>query len=170
MILRILSLSILIMTIQACKRPDKNPEVRDPIYQDILKERAAITSIIEDLKKKIAESEKDYAKSQPRTMDRKNALNEKEKFQYQLTRAEEMKEFYDIRAERRRVETRREYRISFDKDLPWPNKSEYEAYLINKRLVHASRNWDARVPKTNHNQGKIDAVNEAAAADAAAEP
>jgi hypothetical protein len=140
------------MVTQGCKQENQNPENSDPIYLDLLKETRAFESSVADLEKKVEDATKELSKTEPRTLDRKNAQRELDKQVGLLSKSKEMLEFFKIRTERRRVEGRRAYKIAFKENRNWPDKKEIEAYQINKKLLYSSKNWNDRVPKTKHNQ------------------
>jgi hypothetical protein len=149
---RILCLLLIALTSLGCKREDPNPELRDPIYNDLLSERAMHTKMKEEIIKKIEVAEKELAKTRPRTMERKNAANDLEKLEHKLIKSNEMIEYYDIRAKLRYTDVRRSYKQAFLSGDEWPNPEEHKAYLVNKRLLNASRMWDDRVPKSRMQQ------------------
>lgn len=152
MISRILCLFLIFMVTQGCKQENKNPENTDPIYLDLEKETRAFELNIADLEKKVEDAQKELNKTQPRTLERKNAQRDLEKQMALLNKAREMHEYFKIRTERRRVEGRRAYKVAFKNGDVWPDPKEIEAYLINKKLLYSSKNWNDRVPKTKHNQ------------------
>ncbi|MEQ1663895.1 MAG: hypothetical protein ABL927_00805 [Bdellovibrionales bacterium] len=134
-----------------CKQEIPNPELTDPIYMDLSKELKSLETREEETVKKLETAKKDLEKSAPRTIDRKSAETEIEKAEYTLKIVGQMKEYYEIRLARRKVEDLKAYKAAFAKDQPWPDKEEYEAYLVNKRLMYSSKNWDDRVPKFKSN-------------------
>jgi hypothetical protein len=142
-------LGVVIMTIlSGCKRRDPNPHLSDLIYQDIVKELRAFEGFEGEALKKVEAAEKELEKSAPRTMERKNAQSSLVKAHDGLVRVQQHLEFLKIREARRRTESKTAYLEGFEKNEPWPNKKEYEAYLVNKKLNLASRNWSERVPQT----------------------
>lgn len=147
MTMRILLLLMTILFLASCRREDPNPELSDRIYQDLQREVVDIGGLIDAATKKKEEATKDLAKSGVRTMERKNAQIEIRKQDMIIQKLSELKEYYEIRAKMRLHEGRRLYRIAFQEGKVWPDPKEYEAYLVNKRLRAASRNWNDRVPK-----------------------
>lgn len=154
---RILCIFIFILAILGCKREDKNPELRDPIYSDLQSEKRTLEQMKEDSQKKIESITKELAKTQPRTLDRKNAVNDIAKENIKLNKLTELIEYYEIRIQQRFNEARRSYREAFliDKENEWPSKAEFEAYKVNKRLVRTSKNWNDRVPRSNLQQVQL---------------
>jgi hypothetical protein len=148
---RLICLSILVLTMLGCRTEESNPEMRDLIYQDLMKELQARVTLVDESQKKVEAAEKALEKTKPRTIDRLNATSDLEKEKIMLERLTQSAEYFKIRAERRRVEGRRDYKIAFRSNKDWPDPKEYEAYLVNKRLNLVSKNWNDRVPKTIQN-------------------
>lgn len=135
--------------LSGCRSEDPNPELRDPIYQDLKKEAAATEKAYEDSKKaKVAAYEKLQA-APARTIELKDAEREYWKAVKLVDSLETASKYLNIRAERRRIEARASYKKAFNagKEGEWPDKSEYSGYLTNKRLREAPLNWSKRVPK-----------------------
>jgi hypothetical protein len=145
--LRLILMTILIMSTLACKRRDPNPEFRDPIYRFLLEQSTGLKSSLESEFKKVEEAEKAYAKTEPLTHERKLALRDLESSRRLIAIAHQQIDYLDIRTERRRVESRRSYKIAFDADKDWPDPKEFEYFMAEHRLRTAPRKWDARVPR-----------------------
>lgn len=137
----IFRLLIICLLTAACTRENKNPELIDPIYSDLQKELGAAQAQLEDAKKKLVEAQKNFEKSQPRSIERRSTRDEVTKFTAAVTRTEEMVEYYKIRLARRLAESRYNYKQAFHKKLPWPDPKEFEYYKINKKLRMAPLNW-----------------------------
>ena len=137
------------MWLTACRSEDPTPEIRDPIYQSLLKELADAEKALEELKKSKEVAARKMASASAQTMDLKDAEKEYWKAEKQLDGLSSAVTYLKIRTERRRIESRVSYRKAFkaEKEADWPNKSEYEGYLTNRRLREASLNWNRRVPK-----------------------
>ncbi len=119
----------------------------DPIYQDISKEALAAQVAREESEKALDGFKKALEKAPPRTIERRNAEDDIKKESERLLKLVQIEEYNNIRVARRKAEDHRNYKIAFAADTPWPDPKELEAYLVNKRLVKASKNWSDRVPK-----------------------
>lgn len=139
-------LSIWIFT-SGCSKQDPSPEHRDPIYSYFLGKISKATAEVEARSKELEEVEKQFRSSDPNTIERKDALRKIEKNRRMKSRAEQWREFYKIRAERRRVEGRRAYKLAFEEGKDWPDPKEFERFMASQRLSESSRNWSERVPK-----------------------
>jgi hypothetical protein len=143
----VIVIMLLTILVSACRKEEANPEFLDPIYSDLDKERLGALAAKETSEKSVEADEKALEKTAPRTIDRRNAEEELSKEQTKLMRITQFVEYLTIRTERRRVESRRDYKLAFLANKPWPDPKEYQDYLTHKRLVESSRNWSDRVPK-----------------------
>lgn len=140
-------MTILFLPILGCKSEEPNPELRDPIYKFLLEKQSQLKSALEGEIKKVEEAEIALEKTDPLTPERKAAIRDLQLAKKRRDRMVQEKLYLDIRAERRRVEGRRDYKIAFHADKPWPDPAEFEHFQTNMRLRTAPRQWDARVPK-----------------------
>lgn len=130
-----------------CKSEDPNPELLDPIYKNLLELTNQSKAAYEAESKKLEDALTNLTTLEPISSERKMALKEIAGIKAKVTRLSQNYEYLKIRSEHRRVVTRREYRIAFARNQPWPDPSEYSAYLTNQRLRASPRSWDVRVPK-----------------------
>lgn len=151
---RILSVYMLLtcfFLIVGCKKENPNPELLDPIYQDLISVRKTAEKDLKDAMKKLEGIEKDYKTTEPRSLSRKTVykdlLNTRKKVKF----LEQRLKFTEIRVKRRKVEGRRKYRIAFQKGEVWPDPKEYEYYKQYNKLKNADLNWNKRVPKLHNN-------------------
>jgi hypothetical protein len=163
---RLFCLLTLIVFISGC-RENSSPELTDPIYIDLLSETGALERLIDESDKKIEAKEKDWLKTKPRTIERKNTEAELLREKERREKIRQMLVYYKIRTERRKVEGRRAYKIAYRTGEPWPKPEEFEAYKQNKKLLLSSKNWNDRVPKPNLRPG--DTVHEVPAEKPAAD-
>jgi hypothetical protein len=137
----------LLFTLVGCKKQNKNPELLDPIYLHLLKKKKELTKQAKENRVSIEQNEKVVSNSLPRSAERivaKKALRKAIKNQMFL---DQKAKFYTIRAEHRKYQCRKSYKIAFMKNKPWPNPKEYENFITNNRLKEAPLNWGQRVPK-----------------------
>lgn len=140
-------LILVLGSITGCKKELENPELLDPIYQDLLSEKKNLEKSLVDEQKKLTELLLAAKSIKPRSVERKVSLREIKKSRETIDSIRNILKYSEIRAERRRVESRKSYRIAFSKSMDWPSKGEFEAYKTGKRLKSAPLNWNARVPK-----------------------
>lgn len=129
-----------------CKSLDPNPELKDPIYKDLSTIQKEFERKLKDEEKTQEENNKELAGAL-NNMDLKVARKKISNSSRLITHYRQMAAYYKIRAEHRRVDGRRAYRVAFAAGNEWPNPAEYQAYLVNKRLRAAPQNWSVRVPR-----------------------
>jgi hypothetical protein len=142
-----LILLICTLMVLGCKRENPNPELIDPIYKFLVEQNSALKSSLEGEKKKLEEGIKALEKTLVNTPERKIAIRDNQSTKGRIARLEQEYKYSEIRKERRRVEVRRDYKIAFNADKPWPNPQEFDDFMTQHRLRNASRNWNARVPR-----------------------
>lgn len=136
----------------SCRRPDKNPEFSDRIYIDMQAELRSAEQAEAAIHKKIEEAELDLQKSEPRSLERKNAANDLFKAKEADQRAKQDIEYIKIRLVQRKYEYSKAYNKAFSENAPWPPIGEFEAYIVNKKLRSASKNWSDRVPRPSRQE------------------
>lgn len=136
-----------VVTALGCSKPMDNPEIMDPIYNDLKKLADEYAKTVEDTKKQKAESYKKFLAMEANSLDKKLEMKNYNKLSKELKRAEDMAQYYKIRMERRKFEGRIAYLESYEKKEPWPKPEEYKAFQFHHKLRNAPRQWDTRVPK-----------------------
>lgn len=136
-----------VLFFSGCAKENPNPELLDPIYQDLLKDIKSKEADVKEFEKKIDELKKTVAKADTRDSDYKVGKKELVNNIAKMNSVKQSVELLKIKSERRRVEGRKSYRLAFHQHMPWPNPNEYREYLANKKLKTAGLNWEARVPK-----------------------
>ena len=139
--------TLLLFLLVGCKSVDPSPELKDPIFADL-------ESTLNDLRQEKANAEtfKQMAKDELKTLepgDPKIAtLNaDIRKEGGKIRTFEQQIRYYEIRLERRRLESRLRYAKSLNGKANYPDLAEFEAYKAHKNLRNASNNWNERVPR-----------------------
>lgn len=140
-----------LVSLTSCKKPMPDPENIDPIYKSL--------KALADEKKKAADEaikSKDtaytnYLKEKPNTLDKKLAYKEYEKWSGRIAALKQEAHYYEIRAQRRKIEDRVNYLEAFKNDKPWPSPDEYSGWSINRKLADAPRTWGTDIPKLYNN-------------------
>lgn len=138
------------MLLTGCKKELENPELIDPIYNSIVSERKSVEKALKDENSKLATLSKELKSIKPRSIERKVNIRETQKSKQLILKLQQHHKYLEIRQERRRVESRRNYRMALENNLPWPDKNEYKRYQTHQRLRIASMNWNERVPKLHN--------------------
>ena len=145
--LHIFLLILVVSGLSACRSQDPNPELKDPIFQDLSKLRKEYDRKLKEAETTQENNYKELAAAGADGMSLKVARKQLRDNAKKVTLYRQMATYYRIRSERRRVEGRRAYKIAFEKEEDWPKPEEYQNYLVNKRLRMANRSWSSRVPK-----------------------
>ena len=161
-VLRLGTLGIILMSLVGCSSEDPNPELKDPIYKDLLSEYKKHEKLLEDAEKNLKVVEAEMEAVEPRSLDRKIKNREYQKTLKQIVKLRQRKEFFRIKSELRRVYGRKAYRIAYQNKEEWPDPQEFEDYNTNKRLRAAPKNWSHRVPKSKHQQISEDQMKQGA--------
>jgi len=130
-----------------CKQEEPNPELRDPIFQDLSKKAADAQKSLDEALVKRKEGREKLEKTEPNSIELKDAKKELEKTESLVTRLQQDATYYRIRAERRKIVAKMTYREAFWQDKPWPDPREYSDYQLNIRLNQINLNWGTRVPR-----------------------
>lgn len=144
---KLLSLCTLVFLVVGCKKEDPNPELRDPIYLDLVKDLKAYGSELEAAKKSVETERKGLKEALTNSVEATVAKRGLKKALAAVKKLEQKVKYYEIRSERRLVEGRRSYKLAFRKGERWPDPEEYVHYKANQRLRSANLNWNMRVPK-----------------------
>ena len=131
----------------SCKKEEPNPELRDPIYSDLVSIHKENKKLLDDEKKLTVGLESAAKEARPRSSEKRIAKKTLRSHRKKLVKYGQLEHYYRIHSERRSLVGRKAYRIAFRKGEPWPDPKEFEHYKTNKRLKNANLNWQARVPK-----------------------
>ncbi len=139
--------TLLIIFISGCEKRDPNPELRDPIYRDLIKTQKDYSTRLAGANALLVQANRDLERASARSLSRKAATRTISKTKKIIAKLTQASKYYEIRAKRRFVEARRSYKASLINRTSWPNPDEYRAYQANKSLREAPLNWNMRVPK-----------------------
>jgi hypothetical protein len=138
---------ISVILLAGCRHEEPNPEIFDPIYQDLVKSQKDSETELELEKKKHEEALVALERALPVTIELKNARKEVEKTTHNLVVINQRAHYARIRADRRLVIARAASHEAFINGKDWPPPEERIQYQTNRRLVTAPRNWAAHLPK-----------------------
>lgn len=124
-----------------CNKPDPQPWVKDPIFQDMQAKKkeieAKLAAAIEQGKK----FEDMLARATPQTGQEKNARGKVENQKSVIEKVRQELEQYKFAIESRVEQTQKDYMRAFADKKPWPNPDEFEAYKVREKLAVRSRTW-----------------------------
>ena len=145
--LRYFVIFFLLAVLVGCKKPLPDPENLDPIFRDLKAMADGKKKELEEARKSRETAYINYDKEKPNTLDKKLARREYEKWEARISTLEQQARYFEIRANRRRVEDKVNYLEAFKQDKPWPSPDEYSNWIVNRKLAEAPANWGKDIPK-----------------------
>ena len=145
-----MKLILLIFSILAflmgCKKPDPQPELRDPIYLDISAALKNQEAEVKRLKKEVEDNKSNLDKIEPYTRQDKDFWQKFWASEKSLAKAEQKLHFLNLHLIHRKYAARNSYIKAWNKGLAdeWPSESIEARYKLNKRLKNAPRTWDSQ--------------------------
>lgn len=137
-IVAILSMHILL----GCNKPEPNPELRDPIYQDLVAQLAATQKSIGDADKAYKDKLAELSKAKPQTGQFKYIQGQAFQAEHAFELLKQQEKYWKIRISERKRLSRMQYLKAFKKKEPWPSPEEFKEYETEKRLRQAKLSWD----------------------------
>jgi len=117
-----------IFSLFACHKPEPNPELRDPIYQDYLSELDLAKKSLEAEEKTLKEHEATYAAVVPQTGQIKYARKRIEESKEKINRFQQQIQYFELKIANRLADTRKKYLEAFRAGKDWPDPKEIEEY------------------------------------------
>ncbi|UOF00405.1 baseplate J/gp47 family protein [Bdellovibrio reynosensis] len=142
--MRIISLIIISLCLLACNKPEKNPELRDPIHSAIEAELKATDVAIAGEQKTLADHEKTLADVVPQTGQIKYAQKRVRESKERLTKLLQEKQYLELKKKARARDSKKSYLAAFKKGETWPDPKEWDSYQAEERLRKAKRTWDVQ--------------------------
>jgi hypothetical protein len=127
-----------------CSRPDPQPELQDPIWNDLRAQLGVTRKNIEDFRKLLEEHQAVVAQVKVQTGQIKYAEKRVWETKKYLETLYQQEKYWLLRIAERQVRTRANYLKAFKEGKPWPDKEEISQYMAEKRLRQASLQWDSR--------------------------
>lgn len=140
--MRIISLFILCILITSCNKPDAQPELRDPIYQDLVSLLAENKQSTELEKKQLDEHQQALKEVIPQTGQIKFAQKRVFESMAKINRLNQEGQYLELKIEARKQESRDSYLKAFKEGGTWPNPQEWTSYQAEKRLRASNKSWD----------------------------
>lgn len=135
------------LSLFGCKKREEQPELRSPVFLDLVTREAEYSKEIETTQKEIAQLTKDIRSAQPNTKDLHSLRKKMSIAQRNLPLMKQKLRYHKILIERRRFQDRLAYNKAMDEEKEWPHPEELRAYESSKRLASAHKQWNSRVPK-----------------------
>jgi len=126
----------------ACSRPEPNPEIRDPIYGELLSQKAVAEKAVVDAEKDLDAAKKELEKARPQTGEYGTARNKYFGAQRDLHRAQQNAAFRAERARLRKIQAKSEYLDDFfGPKKGWPDPGEYSRFKQEEKNAKRPRKW-----------------------------
>lgn len=141
---RIIALILITFTLSACEKPDPNPELKDPIYNDLNVTLGTVSGLLTAEVKALEGFQKELGDVIPQTGQIRYAQKRVNESKEKITKLEQEKRFLEIKIEARKKEARKTYKIAFEKKEAWPDPQEWENYRIQRKFQQAKKTWDVK--------------------------
>lgn len=143
MFLRIFTLISICMTLLACNKPDPNPELKDPIYNDLNSRFASTNQALEAEKKALEGHEAALKDVIPQTGQILYAKKRIYDSQAKIAKLSQEAKYLELKIASRKRESKISYTEAFKKGEAWPNPSEFAIYESQSKLQGVKPTWDA---------------------------
>lgn len=127
-----------------CSKPNPNPELLDPIYQDIDKERKSVESAIKSTEKELEGFEKDLKNVQPQTGQVKYATKRVYESRAKLQQLKQEQTYLKIKLESRRDQAFLSYMKAYNSGKEWPDTNDFKDYQASKQMQGSDRVWNPK--------------------------
>jgi hypothetical protein len=126
-----------------CSNPDSDPQLRDPIYQDLQSESSKTQKDIDTKKKDLENHQKSFTELHDNDFQKIQERSDIFKTQNEITKLEQKLRFYKASAESREIYARKEYLEAYKngKDKDWPSPETKILYHEQKRAEAAPTRW-----------------------------
>lgn len=128
------SFILTLLSVLGCKQPSPTPELMDPIYNDLVAEKALALKNLEEQKKQLIDLEKQYAETKPQSGQVKSAQRKVEEARLRLHKFKQQVLYFEVKVANRKLESRRKYKIAFLNNQEWPDKVEISQYMSIQKL------------------------------------
>ncbi len=139
--------AVLCLFTLSCEKPMDNPELVDPIYNDLLNDAKTSVGLATTEEKNLESLNKDIEALKAGDNSRKNKMRQRFESETKITGFKQRAQYFQLRGLKRKEYVLDNYPKYFAKHLPWPDSEEWHDYQASKKLQMASRDWGTRVPK-----------------------
>lgn len=142
MLFRILTLLFLCAAMIGCNKPDPNPELKDPIYNDLNSRLGSTKQALEAEKKALEGHEVALKDVVPQTGQIKYAQKRIYDSQAKIQKLGQEVKYLELKIESRKRDAKKSYKIAFQKGEEWPNPTEFSSYEAANKLRAGKMTWD----------------------------
>lgn len=131
----IYALFLLIPFLGACeKKPEPNPEARDPIYADYKAELGLAEQGLAAEEKALEGFKAELNDVVPQSGQIKFAQKRIYESMDKITKFEQRKLYFELKIQARLLEVKKSYKAAFAKGEAWPDPKEYDEYKVAGKL------------------------------------
>ena len=146
MVVRLIFLiSVLLL---GCDREESNPELRDPIFGDMVRKTEESRRKVEQAKRELEDLRKDLLEAGVQNGEikvRRSAVFDKTQ---ELDKLEQNLKYLEMQVDSRKKYARKSYKAAFNAKKDWPDPEEFRLYKIHLKLVEIPKSYD----ETHHNR------------------
>lgn len=128
----------------SCNKPEPNPEIRDPIYQEFKSQQDLAKKALAEAEKTLAEKKADLEKVKPQTGQIKYAQKRFWDTQRVIDSLIQQEKYWTVKIKEREDQDRIEYIKTYKAGKTWPDPKEFQEYSTEKRLREARLQWDSK--------------------------
>lgn len=136
-----LSILFILFFSASCRSPDEAPELRDPIYQDLLLRATKAEKLLKDLEKEESLVKEYIVDIPPQTGKYIVRWDEYFTVEKEVRKQRQFYHYLQIKAEKRKRKVRIQYLKAYlqDKEDQWPDPKEYQNYRVQRDLAEAAK-------------------------------
>lgn len=127
-----------------CNRKDPNPELIDPLYQELEKQKKSAEAELKAAQDALIEAEANLKKVTPQTGQIKYAQKRFNDAKNKVIKGQQIVTYYAVKIEARKWSARSEYTSAFYDKTPYPSTAPLESFKLNQQLSQNERDWSAK--------------------------
>ncbi len=139
---KVFVVTIILLIASGCQKRLSNPEMVDPIYNDLRSRLADAQTTLSTAQTQLQSDKSALAPAKPQTGERARAMSEIARDQLALAKAKQNAEYLKIKVQARLVYSQKTYNRDYKEKKAWPDKKEWREYQAHRELVLAPRTWD----------------------------
>lgn len=140
----LLGLILLTTGLFGCNRKQQNPELVDPLYVELERQKKAAETDLKSAQEAQLEAESNMEKVKPQTGQIKYATKRLNEAKNRVIKAKQLVLYFALKIEARMWSAREEYLSSYYDKSPWPNPEPLEVFKLNQRLSLSERDWSSK--------------------------
>jgi DNA repair exonuclease SbcCD ATPase subunit len=137
----ILAFFTILLVLSGCSKPESNPELKDKIYLDLLKEVNAAAKHLADAESAFNSAKTKVQNIKPRTGEHARFWMEYYDTQNKYHKARQDLRYAELRADKRKWMVRKQYVRAFKSHERWPSADSYKSYKHHKEIQETPKSW-----------------------------